>query len=132
MEFAKNRGIKDYYSLMKFKDQGIQHLNKLFLQLNLFQEKFSDKEIDTAKQFFINNEVNVKEKLNLQHEKSNIPEDHDLKLLVCCDNSSCSKMFLVSDDGHFIAYSDVIASKYKVAILAMQDIRQKMIEWKWT
>ena len=61
-----------------------------------------------------------------------LPEDHDLKLLVCCENSPCNKMFLISNDGHFIAYANIILTRYKVVILPMQDIRQKMIQWKWT
>lgn len=132
IQFAKSKGKYNYYEWMKYKDQGMGHLDKMFSQLNLFIEIFSDPEIITMRQFFVDNVVDVKQKLNLQHNKPNIPEDHDLKLLVCCNNSTCSKMFLVSNDGHFIAYAEAISSKYKVAILPMQDVRLKMIEWKWT
>ena len=131
-QFTKDRGVESKYLLMKYCEQGTEHLKKIFLNIEEFHEIVTDAEIEIARQFFIDHERDITSLLNLQHNKSNIPEDHDLKLLVCCENSSCDKMFLISDDGHFIGYSDLIPSRYAISVLPMKDVRINMIAWKWT
>jgi len=70
--------------------------------------------------------------LNLQYEKCNIPEEGDLKLIVCAHKQSWDYTYIVSDDGHFIAYEDVLEkSDYPIHIIPMNEIWRKMLNWGW-
>jgi len=129
---ARRKGFKKSYILMKYKLQGVGNLDKLFLDLSEFQENISDEGLEKVKQFFIENEKDIGTFMNLQRIKSNIPEIHDIKLLACCDNHECSRMILVSDDSHFVAYQDEIEnSSFDISVLPMKEIQQNMMGWDW-
>jgi len=100
-------------------------------KLDAFEEKFSDEEIKIGKQFFAENEKNLEEDLNLQHEKENIPEDSDIKLIVCCSNMGWVCPYIVSNDSHFIGYLSEIHDQYNIRVLDMKELRLIMMDWKW-
>ena len=132
-QLAEERGINRHYVNKKYKDQGIYHLDKIFSSLHEFEEMLSKEEFDKVLKFFKDNEKDITKYINLQHLKSNIPEDHDIELFVFSHNTPCSKMFLISDDSHFVAYEEEIEkSNYNVVIVPMKDARIRMRMWKWT
>lgn len=92
----------------------------------------TSQEIGKARKFFQANEVDVTTKLNLQRPKRNIPEDNDLRLLVCTHNMPWNYGYIVSDDGHFVAYEDALDnSSYQVKVVPMKEITRRCIVWKW-
>lgn len=128
--FTSTRG--KYYLSFKFKEKAVEILNRLFSEIPVLSTTCAKVEFVAARQFFIQHETDVQKALQLQHVKSNIPEDHDIELLVWCHNCAWKTTYLVSDDGHFIAYApEIEKSTYSVHILPMKDIRQTMLQWKW-
>lgn len=121
-----------FYILNKLEEKARSRLIKLFNGIIQLPEQCEQHEWDQANQFYKDNEKDVKTTLNLNYNKPNIPEDSDIKLLVCSHNLNWGKTFLVSGDGHFIAYANEIEnSEYDVSILDMRAINRSMITWKW-
>lgn len=115
---------------MKYRDQGKLHLDKIFNHMVPLTENFSVQEIAKILAFYKSNEIDLSS--IVQHEKPSIPEEHDLKLLVCCNNCGVGKLYLVSDDAHFWAYAEVIEKFYPTRILPMKEVRLTMTSWGWT
>lgn len=131
-DLADRVGVRSYYKRDKLVEKGVANLDRLRARTSELEAQWTTDEIEEARQFFMDNEVNVQETLNLQRPKSNIPEDNDLRLLVCSHHLSCKTGYILSDDGHFLAYKDQISrSKYDVEILDTKECNQNAIAWKW-
>ncbi len=102
------------------------------MQLTPFHLAVQVRDIDEARDFFEANELDITKTLNLQRPKPNIPEDNDLRLLVCANKLPCEFAYVVSDDGHFVAYEEALkGSKYAVRVVPMKEVTQRFIKWKW-
>lgn len=123
--------VKKYYLRSKFNGRARANLDRLFQRLEKLEGRYTPQDFSRLKKLFIDNEVNVKEVCDLYHEKENIPEDNDIKLIICAHNQDWNSAFLASDDCHFTAYKELIEKKYTVNILPMDKILAHMIEWKW-
>ena len=131
-DLADRVGVRSYYKRGKLVEKGVANLDRLRARTSEFKAQWTTDEIEEARQFFVDNEVNVQETLGLQQSKPNIPEDNDLRLLVCSHNLSCRTGYILSDDGHFLAYKNQISkSEYDVEILDTKECNQNMIAWKW-
>jgi len=123
-----------YYQRKNLVDKAWDAIHKLFNEeLEELKEKCTDREIKDAWRFFKTNEKNLKRELNLQYEKSNIPENTDLKLMVCINNENWRNGYLLTDDAHFTGYMDEInKSVYSVVVIPMKELRQIMLKWGWS
>lgn len=131
-ELLGTRGVP-YYARKNYVEQSSEMLITLFEEkLDPFDERFTDEEIDKGKEFFVKNEKNLKEELNLQHEKENIPEDNDIKLIICCSNMGWDCPYILSNDSHFIGYLPEIYTQFNIRVLEMEELRQIMNGWNWT
>jgi hypothetical protein len=130
-DLGDKRGIRPAVLLQKSR-KVYDYLEKLFARLDEYDAITTEDELDAARKFFKDNEKDVVRFLNLQHYKNNIPEDHDLEILVSSHNLDCCNTHLVSDDGHFVAYKDEInSSDYLVTILPMKELNQILISLNW-
>ncbi len=131
-DLAQARGIPSYYSRSKMLERATNNLDTFFAKVPEIVSNVSVKEIAEARKLFVDNEVDVTRKLNLQRPKQNIPEDNDLRLLVSASKMQWNSAYVISDDGHFVAYEDVIGnSSYKVQVLPMKEIIQRCSQWGW-
>lgn len=125
------RGVP-YYVRKKFVDASSKMLIDLFdKKLVVFEEKFTRDEIDQGKKFFVENKKDLKKELNLQKEKESIPEDNDIKLIVCSSKMGWTCPYILSNDSHFIGYQDEIHAQFKISILELEELRQIMKMWNW-
>lgn len=87
--------------------KGIEHF---WNNLNDWGEIDRDYNCLDVKQFFIDNERDLKK-------KSNIPEDEDCSIIAGYIKLDQENKILVSEDKHFWGYKDLIFNKYKITIL---------------
>jgi hypothetical protein len=120
-----------YYEREKIKQKAKLNMDHLFQKIALFEEKYSDDEIKQAEAFFRNHKKDLAPFLVPGSTKDPIPEEHDLILLVCANNLGYSCVHIVSDDTHFVAYSNEIPTAYNVAVIAMKNLIQVLGGWSW-
>jgi len=123
--------IHKRYLVAQFSKRAKENLDRLFERLEKIELKCTPTEYDNAKKFFEDNEVDVRDVLKRHFEKDNIPDDQDILLLISTHNQPWELGFILSDDGHFLAYKDIIEDNYDVEIIPMDDILRVMIDWKW-
>lgn len=131
-ELLGARGVP-YYARENYVRESSEMLITLFTEkLDPFEERFTDEEIGKGRKFFVENEKNLKEELNLQRDKDNIPEDNDIKLIVCCSKMGWVCPYILSNDSHFVGYLPEIYTQFNIRVLEMEELRQIMKEWNWT
>ena len=129
---AGRKKVGSRYRRSKLAERGVKNLDRLTSEISEFDSRWTGEEVEKARQFFIDNRVDVQKALNLQHSKSDIPDDNDLKIFVCSHNLDCDVGYILSNDAHFLAYRDIIhASEYEVRVLDTWDCQQNMIAWNW-
>ena len=107
-------------------------LNKLFDEILIkLEDKWDTKDIDDIRSFYKAHEKDLKDELNLQHDKPSTPEHPDLKLIACIINEKWNMRYLLSDDAHFVGYIPELHDNFKIRIISMKDLRQIMLQWRW-
>lgn len=119
------------YLVSQFDQRARDNLDRLFKRLDEVELICTQPEFDGAKQFFRDNERDVNEVLGRYYEKDNIPDDQDILLLISSHNQSWDVGYISSNDGHFLAYKDIIEDNYDVIIIPMNEILNTMIDWSW-
>ncbi len=127
---CKERNIP-YYEGLKLLQKGKINLDHLFSKLVEFPEKYTDPELIAALLYFQAHQKDLSPYLEPGRVKDPIPEDHDLRLLVCSHNLGYSPVSLVSDDMHFVAYSNEISNNYNVQVLPVKDLLKLVTSWSW-
>lgn len=127
----EKRGVP-YYARMKYVEQSDKMLIELFdHKLAPLEERYTENDILAAKEFFRINEKDLSSLLEPGRQKDNIPEDHDIQLIICCLNMGWRYPYLISDDTHFTGYQEEIHKEYNIYVLEMMELRQTMKEWNW-
>ncbi len=69
--------------------------------------------INSIKQIFINNEREM-----TRPDKSNIPEDDDLKIISGYKDIKCTGIkYLITEDEHFWGYTDIIQNNFTISVV---------------
>ncbi len=127
----EKRGVPTYARL-KYVEQSKEMLFELFdHKLTPFEEKYTEGEISTTRDFFIKNKKDLTIELEPGRKKSSVPEDHDIKLIICCLNMGWRSPYILSDDSHFTGYKKEICNEFNIYVLDMEELRQIMKEWNW-
>jgi hypothetical protein len=130
-DLAADRGIRPA-RLLKSYERVKESLSRLFTKLSKFNCSCTGQEMTQAMTFFKSVEKDVVNFLNLKHNKPNLPEQHDLEILVSCHNLDLCDTHLVSDDSHFVAYeTEIENSQYRVRILPVKDLNQTLDSLRW-
>ncbi|MFZ2471815.1 MAG: hypothetical protein WAW52_07730 [Methanothrix sp.] len=121
-----------YYIRFKHLEDAKSNLNKLFNEklIELF-EKCDETDITLTENIFIKYKKDIVKELNLQSQKSPIPEPSDLKLIACICKEPWSSKYLLSDDGHFWGYQPEINTHFCICVLPLKELRRIRLQWKW-
>lgn len=124
------RRVKSYCRL-KLAQIAWKNLDNLFEMIDDFVERFDAQSVANAKSFFERNKRDLTQFLGPESTKDPIPEKHDLEFLVSSHNLDSGTTHIVSGDAHFVGYSDLIPTVYKVEVIPLIGLRQTVEGWKW-
>ncbi len=119
--------LSDNYVILKIRRIAMDNLAELFSGITEFAERYTQEEIQTARQFFRDCRIPSRRK-----DKDSIPEETDLILFVSSHNLRQEITHFVSEDSHFVDYARKIeGSAYRVRILPTQDLIMILKEFNW-
>lgn len=115
-ELIMNTGVQSAFLPKTFKIEIMDQLQEFSEGLVDWGKIEKAKEFESIKDFFKQNARQLQKSKN--HKYSNIPEDDDCQILAGLVHFSCQgTKFLLSEDEHFWAYSDLILKEYNIQII---------------